>query len=293
MNDTAKHVPYIPDARLRIALDTNLLAYETPRRIFSGAIDDCGGKIIILPTVAKSATRRLRAEEGAFWDAKLANGEIGPDEANRITEACQDAVVTWFNEEIMRNDTPWEAPEHDLHHRQSAARIGRNLPPRSIKTGRRGEDEDRTIIGEAIVEKVSLISTHNLESIEHEVINAWLVKATKARRSALLASPDECVKALTEHHGLDLYETTLRHTVRALPTERAHWRAQYEKGLRRYHGSGLSWTANKALWSLEWETAFEKRFAHAMRASATTRAQEERRLSARRSAAQDKGIEIG
>ena len=193
----------------------------------------------------------------------------------------------------MRNDTPWEAPEHDLHHRQRAARIGRNLPRKSIKTGRRGEDEDRTIIGEAVIESVSLISTHNLESIEHDLINTWLAREIKARRSALLASPDECVKALAEHHELDVYETTLRHTLRALPADRAHWRPEYEKGLLRYHGSGLAWTAAKAHWALEWETNFEQRLERAMRASATLRAQEQRRLHARRRAAENEGVEIG
>ena len=294
MNDAAKRVPYVPDRKsLRVALDTNLLAYETPRRALCGAISDCGGKVIILPTVAESVTKRLRAEEGAFWDAKLAKGEIDAIEADRITEACQDAVVTWFNEEIMRNDTPWEAPEHDLHHRQRAARIGRNLPPKSIKTGRRGEEEDRTIIGEAIVEKVSLISTHNLESIEHDLINAWLAKEVKARRSALLASPDECVSALAEHHELDPYETTLRYTLRTLAPQRTQWRPEYEKGLLRYHGSGLAWTAAKARWALEWETDFEERIERAMRASATLRSQEERRQHARRRAAENEGVEIG
>ncbi len=280
-------------SELRVALDTNLVAYETPRRVITGSVSQRGGKIVVLPTVRESAIRRLRSEEATYWDRKTMEERFDSNTAMRITAACEDAVQGWFEDLIRSHNGPYEAIEHDWQTRQQARRIGRNLPDKSVKKGRRGELEDRDILGEAIVEQVTLLTTHNLESISHERINEWLKNILKARSRAMLVDPDECMKTLRDEYGLDLYLATLQYVLREQEATENKWRVEYLKGLRRCAGSGLAWLAKTAKWEYDLDEDFPNRIVAAMSGSMEGYVQEaeKRRFRARMNAARQAGYD--
>lgn len=279
-------------AGLRIALDTNLLAYETPRRLLAGAIASCGGEVVVLPTVYESTVRRLRHEEAAYWDTRLAADLIDTATALAVVAACEEAVERWFDAETATGNGPWARLDHDVATAQQARRIGRNLPPGSIKIGHRGELEDRNIVGEAIIADVTLLTTHNLESIDHEHINGWLTEVLRTRDTTLLATPDECIERLAHEHGLDRYGATLSHLLREPATGESRWREEYLAGLKRCEGAGLEGLAKRARWTYDQDEGFVERIETAMRATAGTYLEgaDTRRLAARRRAASEAGL---
>ena len=110
---------------LRIALDTSLLAYETPGRVLAGAISACGGEVVVLPTVYESTIRRLRHEEASYWDEHLAADLVDAPTAARVIAACENAVEGWFESEVAAHNGPWVRLDQDWETAQQAAFIRR------------------------------------------------------------------------------------------------------------------------------------------------------------------------
>ena len=117
---------------MRIALDTNLIAWETPRRLLHGISKETDLSVTVLPQVHEEAAKWLVENEKDLWVER-----VGEDDAytgtqrEQIVERASEAVREWFEEELKRTETPWSLQGETFEQ-------GVNAPPyRAKPTSRR------------------------------------------------------------------------------------------------------------------------------------------------------------
>ena len=240
---------------MKIALDTNLIAWETPRRLLHGIADETGFGITILPEVDQEATRWLvEKEEEAWFDRIGEDTSYTVAQREQIVNAASKAAAQWFKEELDRTDTPWRLQEETFEQGVRARRIARNLPAGVVRRGGIVARGDRLVIAQAAVHGVTVLATNNLKSIDHERANKWFTEKLRLNHAVVL-TPDDCVTELADGNKKTTYQWTIaygeRWTSDVLAAGEDAIRQAYEECLDRLTGAGFEKTAQKARWEYE------------------------------------------
>ena len=240
---------------MKIALDTNLIAWETPRRLLHGIADERGLEITILPEVHDEAARWLVEEEEETWVDRIGeDSSYTVAQREQIVNAASKAAAQWFKEELDRTDTPWRRQEATFEQAVKARRIARNLPTGVVKRGGIVARGDRLVIAQAAIHGVTVLATNNLKSIDHERANNWFTDTLRVNHAVVL-TPDDCVAELADGNMKTTYQWTIaygeRWAPRVLQADEDTIRKAYEKCLDRLTGAGFEETAKQARWEYE------------------------------------------
>lgn len=184
---------------MRLALDSNLLAFQRPRIIMRGVAETLGLRLIILPEVQDEARRNLVRANGE-WAGGKAEGLAGATDEfvfDAITLA-EKAAGAWFDQDILNNSNNYEVITPKGGTEVEARRIARLIPDGYLSANPKIMAGDPLIIGQAIAYGASLLSTNNLNTISHEDVNDWASKCGHTPHRALIRSPDETLRDLCE-----------------------------------------------------------------------------------------------
>ncbi len=246
---------------MKLALDTNLLAYETPRRFLRNVARDLGMGIHVLPQVHEESLKRIERAEQERWTERLENLPGYTDLARgRIVSAVGAAARQWLDEQCRRQDSGLYLVRPTFEQTWQAHRIARNLPPGVVKRGISVPTGDPLILAQAAVHNVTLLSTNNFKTIDHENANEWF-RDHLAEPEPIVRTPDETIGRLCGNDRSVAERWTLAYAPnwtreRSGVREEDNLRLIYEEALDRLAGAGFEETAQKARWS--YETGFEQ-----------------------------------
>ena len=282
---------------MNFALDTQLLAYETPRRLLHGIAAEIDAGIIVLPEVKREVGERLKTNEQGRWIEQLLDDRRYSDEQReRIVREAGAAAGEWFADELARTDNRWAAQDETLREAWEARLIARNLPVGVVKRSGLEPEGDRLIVAQAAVYGVRLLTTNNLKTINHKEANAWFAQTVGANHN-VVQTPDETLDELSGGSHTRIFQWTLAYA--------EHWSAErirrgehvlretYEDALERLKVAGFEQSVAIARW--EYENEPDGGFAQSLRealerkAQTTARAPEERRRATIGKAAQRAG----
>ena len=242
-----------------LALDTNLLAYPSSRRLLHGVALDTGVALLVLPEVYNETWRRVGLIEESPWADDLEeDSRYSDSHKQRIVNAVAEGARAWFEGELARDESVFEPLHETLDQAWAARRIVRNLPADSIRGHDRLAEGDPLIIAQAIVFDVALLSTNNLSTIHHERINEWA--SARGRNQPLLHLPDETLESLAGESRDKTYEWTIAHGPwQADSTDENTCRQDYEAAVQRLDGAGFAKSARQAQWDYEQDDRFMTR----------------------------------
>ena len=242
-----------------LALDTNLLAYPSSRRLLHGVALDTGVALVVLPEVYNETWRRVGLIEASHWEDDLEeDSRYSDSHKQRIVDAVVEGAREWFEGELARDESVFEPLHETLDQAWAARRIVRNLPADSIRGHDRLAEGDPLIIAQAIVFDVALLSTNNLSTIHHERINEWA--SARGRNQPLLHLPDETLESLAGESRDKTYEWTIAHGPwQADSTDENTCRQDYEAAVQRLDGAGFAKSARQAQWDYEQDDRFMTR----------------------------------
>ena len=121
---------------MKLAVDTNLLAYETPRRFLRNVAQHLGIKIFILPQVHEEALRRIERTEQERWTAKLEEQPHYNDTARgRIVAEAGTAAKLWLDDQCRRQDSGLVLVRPNFDQQWQAHQIARKPSPGSRHKG--------------------------------------------------------------------------------------------------------------------------------------------------------------
>ena len=243
---------------MKLAVDTNLLAYETPRRFLRNVTQHLGINIFILPQVHEEALRRIERHEQENWTGKLEEDPNLDDVTRgRIVAEAGSAAKRWLDDQCRRQDSGLVLVRPALDDAWQAHRIARNLPHGVVKKGLTAPPGDPLILAQAAVHGMTLLSTNNFQTIDHEQANEWF-RNHLGERSPVVRTPDETIDILADNDRATATLWTLGYAPNwiqdneALGHEDAA-RPVYEATLDRLEGAGFTATAQRARWMYETE----------------------------------------
>ena len=249
----------MPSETTPLALDTNLLAYPSSRRLLHGVALETGVSLVVLPEVYNETARRVGLIAGRHWEDELeADSRYADSDKQRIVDAAAEGAREWFEGELARDESVFAPLRETLDQAWAARRIARNLPTDSIRRRDRLAEGDPLIIAQAITFDVALLSTSNLDTIHHERINEWA--STLGRNQRLLYLPDETLDGLAGDSRERIYEWTIAYgPCQADPTDENACRQDYEDAVQRLVGAGFAKSARQAQWDYEQDDRFMTR----------------------------------
>ena len=255
-------------APMKVAPDTNLLAYGASRRLLHGMALDSQCTLVVLPEVAVESTRRIAAYVEDMWVRQLMDRHDLPRDARvRIAGAAGAGAREWFENDLLAGGGCFEAAVETFDLAWEARKIAVNLPPGAL----RGSHPDRAagdplIIGQALAFDVDLLSTNNFRTMHHPTLNDWA--AGLGRDRPLLYTPDESVaqmQALAEHTP---YEWSLAYGPwRIDEADEDASRAAFEDSIGRIKGAGFINMAQEIQWEYEGDDGFWSRAQALLRSS--------------------------
>ena len=237
----------------RLALDNNLLSRQSSRQLLHGVALALDLPLIVLPEVLTEALDGVQSVQEGFAVKALERSNLADDAKERCVRAAGKAARKWLTDELARPDNAFQGVNLTLSQAWAARRIAANLPRRAVK--RRNPDEiggDPLIIGEAAVTQVSLLSTNNMETIEHDETNAW-AKSTLGLNTPLIHTPDETIRALSLGDRGRALEWCLAFGGVVAPEQGdddALWES-LERAAMRLQGAGFVETARRMNWDLD------------------------------------------
>lgn len=243
-----------------LALDVNLLAYETSRRMLYGIALESGYQLTVLPEVHEELPRRIQAITQDRWDKILqGDGRYTNDQKEAILNAAKDEAVQAFNAQIGEEGCPFKLLTGSFEQLQAARRIARRLPRRIVRQPTGTIRGDPLILAEAMVFDVALLSTNNMNTIWHAATNEWVAKHLK-RTTPIVYSPDETLNLISGPSGDLMYKWTMAYGLRPRDVggDEMVNRTAYESALARIEGAGFGSTAETARWLYEDDPSFPR-----------------------------------
>ena len=258
---------------MKLAVDTNLLAYETPRRFLRNVTQHLGIQIHVLPQVHEESLRRIERNTLERWTDLL---EKFPDhdDATRgaIIAAAGAAEKEWLDEQCRRQDTGLVLVRPTLGQQWQAHRIARNLPRGVVKKGLTAPPGDPLILAQTAIHGMTLLSTNNFRTIHHENANKWFQNQL-GEPNLVVRMPDETIDLLANHEENTATVWTLGYgsnwtrDAQKLPQGEDVTRPLYEGALARLQGAGFTTTAAKAQWTYDTEYTKPGEFQTALQAA--------------------------
>ena len=288
---------------MKLAVDTNLLAYETPRRFLRNVAQHLGINIFVLPQVHEEALRRIERTEQEHWTEKLEELPDYDDTARgRIVSAAGTAAKEWLDEQCRRQGSGLVLVRPNFDQQWQAHQIARNLPAGVVKKGLTAPLGDPLILAQTAVHGMTLLSTNNFKTIHHENANEWFQNQL-GKRYPIVRMPDETIDVLADQTRATATMWTLGYGPNwtqdpAAPRgDEDAARTLYEAALERLEGAGFTTTAQHARWTYENEQAEPGEFCTTLRAalnacrSRDAEQTEQQRRDAIRTAAKDADFE--
>ena len=239
-----------------LAPDTNLLAYETGRRLLHGISIEVGYELAVLPEVYVEVRRRMSRIEESRWIDRLDRDPRFEDTAKqRIVEAAADGAGAAFDAELAAPDNAYLPLKETLSQGWQARRIAHNLPLGLVRNDLSSIEGDPLILAQAVIFGVALLSTNNLRTIDHNAVNEW-ASGQIGRNKRLVYSPDETLEELSEESRETRYRWTIAYGMRPSGGDEAVCRSEYEGCLDRLYGAGFQRTVGEARWEYETDAAF-------------------------------------
>lgn len=223
------------------AVDTNLLAYPTSRRLLHGIALETGQRIFLLPEVYKELSdgrilAQAEVERFARRDPHLLRSMKGS-----IERVLQTPATEWLEHDAQSEDTPFVRIWANETDRAEIAQVARGLPRHvfsGLQVNNRGVGGDPTIVAEGIYFDVDILSSNNLNTIDHEGLNDWLSETT-GRNVPLIYRPSTTIEALCRDDMEQAYRWLMSHGMNRVYSHEDDNRAEFAKTLRVLESGGF------------------------------------------------------
>ena len=221
------------------AVDTNLLLFPTTRRLLHGIALETNREVFILPQVDLELRRHNLIEaELARW--KRRRGEPPPSQTTEeaLEKAIEQQTLLWYTEDLVAGHTPFRVlsdPNSEMNWR----RIADSIPDDVFKT-RPSRDRlqgDALVLAQAIHFNVELLSSNNLETIEHDKFNGWLIE--KGWNRPLIHTASETIEALAQGDVRLAYTWFMVHSTNRIHERELDNRKEFSRALRILERSGF------------------------------------------------------
>ncbi|MCY4041019.1 MAG: hypothetical protein OXF72_07160 [Gammaproteobacteria bacterium] len=217
------------------AVDTNLFVFPAARRLLHGFALETGNEIFILPEVEAEVThgKHLRDAEVQRWCRRTGRSykQILDRGSDHIISAIDKSSLEWYKQETSRPDGVFRHVELKAGQEQDVSLIARTLPKRIFRHGVTGEPPrgDPLIVAQAIFLGVDLLSTNNLNTIDHEELNKWL--RSRGWNRNLAHTPSQTLEALSNYEIERVYTHFLAHGTNRVFPDTPQNRAEVLRGL--------------------------------------------------------------
>ena len=239
-----------------LAPDTNLLAYETSRRMLYGIAVETGYAIAVLPEVFIETQRRVTETVEQSYLQRLAQDPRYHDATKqRIAAAAGSAAKDWFEEQLASPGSIYVRLTESLHQTWRSRLIALKIPPGVVRSNLRSITGDPLILAQAVAFDVTLLSTNNLRTIHHANANEWAKKMTHRDRQLIYTS-DETLDELSQGSDDTLYAWTIAYGMRPPNRDEGICRNEYEAALNRVYGASFRNTSETARWRYENDPRF-------------------------------------
>lgn len=231
-----------------LAPDTNLLLYPTPRTLLHAIAIEQGHEILVLPEVYDEVMRGIRltqAEKAQDIFEGLSN--LGPDQQSEIAERMIASAQDWFTSELEHEETAYRRAVQTWQQAANAARMVRALPSGIVAPMPEPPSGDPLILAQALIHEATLLSTNNLNTIDHEQANAWARKVLGENRDFIL-SPDLTLQRLSGDSHQKVGAWVLSHVTRTHELPMRKRRGAFWSTADALHGAGFVETARQLRW---------------------------------------------
>lgn len=222
-----------------VVLDANLMLAIGIRRMLCAMQELTGGSTWITPKVWHETWRRceaislMAAHKGIRREKKLDSishsvelSEVEERNANDVAKRYADGWRKWMRGEASRTDSSWHLVKNvDGVH----AMCSKVLKSGSLTGKKDGQENDALVIAEAMMSGAHILASHDIGTIQHDVLNAWVDKM-KADRCHLFRNvpsnfamkPDDLVAMVCKRQGYSntVGEAGLRWAVAACRPEK-------------------------------------------------------------------------
>ncbi|MDE0271937.1 MAG: hypothetical protein OXH92_18460 [Bryobacterales bacterium] len=231
-----------------LAPDTNLLLHPTPRTLLHAVAIEQGHEILVLPEVYDEVMRGIRltqAEKAQDIFKGLSN--LGPDQQSEIAERMIASAQDWFTSELDHEETAYRRTAQTWQQAANAARMVRALPSGIAAPMPEPPSGDPLILAQALIHEATLLSTNNLNTIDHEQANAWARKVLGENRDFIL-SPDLTLQRLSGDSHQKVGAWVLSHVTRTHELPMRKRRGALWNTADALHGAGFIETARRLRW---------------------------------------------
>ncbi len=254
------------------AVDTNLLLHSTPRRLLCGIALETGQQIHVLPEVHNEVLWGITRVERRRFERrhKESLAKRSAQENVKQIRAVEDAAKGWYLGELERGDSPLNLAFKSDEDAFEIERIASELPELAFQKRRASEPVagDPLIVSEAVYFDIDLLSTNNLNTINHGLINRWL--RDKGWNRPLILDPSQTLERLSNRSVQRCYRWLLAHmmnTIHEIDEENHH---AFQRALNRLESSGFSQKTNGfegVLWDVKEYYKRDFRFQENLRAT--------------------------
>jgi len=223
------------------AVDTNLLAYPTSRRLLHGVALETGRRIVLLPEVYKELADNRNLAQAEVERLARRDSALFMDLSASIEDILQMPALRWLEHDLQDEATPFVRVDAGEADRGQIAQIARGLPKQvfsGLQASNRGLDGYPTIVAEAMFFDIDILSSNNLNTIDHEALNRWLSEMT-GRNQPLIYRPSTTIEALCENELEQAYRWFMAHGMNKVHAHDDDNRAEFAKTLRVLESGGF------------------------------------------------------
>ena len=222
------------------AIDSNLFVSPATRRLLHGIALETGKNIFLLPEVHREIAKRKRicsAEVFRWrrrqrWQKLDAGGPV--EKMERVIDAIGKASLDWYEEELSRPNGVFGRVQTTDREARDVARIGEALPKRIFKGFVEGKplEGDPLIVAQAIFHKIDLLSTNNLNTIDHDQLNAWL-RSRGDWIHDLIHTPSHAVQEICQDDIQRVYQHFIAHGTLRVSAKEQENRTEFARLFRK------------------------------------------------------------
>ena len=228
------------------AIDSNLFVFPATRRLLHGIALETGKNIFLLPEVHREIAKRKRicsAEVFRWrrrqrWQKLDAGGPV--EKMERVIDAIGKASLDWYEEELSRPNGVFGRVQTTDREARDVARIGEALPKRIFKGFVEGKplEGDPLIVAQAIFCKIDLLSTNNLNTIDHDQLNAWL-RSRGDWIHDLIHTPSHAVQEICQDDIQRVYQHFIAHGTLRVSAKEQENRTEFVRALNALSRAGF------------------------------------------------------
>ena len=235
------------------AVDANWLLHPTPRRLLHGLALETGNSLLILPEVHKEVSRNIANSDLGKW-LRREGQSASPHIRERTTNLIREGLEAWYTGEIERRETAFVSVSRNGPDEAGKIRdIIQEMPQDAFrKTVLNDIAGEPTIVAEAILYDVELLSSNNLESIAHEVVNTWL-RTEKGWNRGLLFEPSETMRELVRDNAKTAYLWFMSHTLNGVRDSEAENHLMFRNALQAIKRSGFVGQTASGFRTIVWQ----------------------------------------